>query len=57
VRLPILYEDRKVATTAADAGEVWLDYQAGRLEAPDHFPVSLTMPLAEAGCGQNLGLP
>ena len=57
MQLPVLYEGRQVATIAADAGEVRLDYQADWLQAPDRFPASLTMPLGEAGYGQDLVLP
>lgn len=57
MQLPVHYEGRQVATIAADTREVRLDYQTDWLEASDRFPVSLTMPLGEAGYGQDFVLP
>jgi len=57
VQLPVHYEGRQVAIIAAEADEARLDYRADWLEASDRFPVSLTMPLGEAGYRQDIALP
>ena len=57
MQLPVHYEDRQIATIAADAGEVRLIYQPDWLGDADRFPISLTMPLGEARYEQDLVLP
>lgn len=55
--LPVHYEDRQVATILAETGDVRLRYDADWLSAPDHFPISLTMPLGDVDYGQEIVLP
>ena len=57
MQLPVCYEDRQIATILVDAGDVRLSYEAGWLNAPDRFPISLTMPIGDADYGQEVVLP
>ncbi|MFD2138684.1 HipA N-terminal domain-containing protein [Novosphingobium resinovorum] len=45
MELPITFEGRHLATLVAANDEVRLSYSAAWQAAPDHFPISLRMPV------------
>ena len=55
--LPIRYESREVGTFALEEQISGWRYEDTWLNAPDHFPVSLTMPLGEEAIAANVVLP
>jgi len=57
VELPVHFEDRLVARIIADASGASLAYDEAWLSSPDHFPVSLAMPLRSEPYSGELLLP
>lgn len=53
--LPIRYEDRTVAQVTSGES-LKLRYDSAWLEAPDRFPISLTMPLGEGATNEKVAI-
>jgi serine/threonine-protein kinase HipA len=57
MQITLFYETQAVAVVTAGETGIGLAYDRAWLEAPNRFPVSLTMPLGDARFGEDVVLP